>query len=63
VIGDINARGGQIGELGFRGGKRLIRADVPMRRLFGYSTDVRSLTQGRASFTMRFRRFDAARSG
>jgi elongation factor G len=62
VIGDINARGGQIDELGFRGGKRLIRANVPMRRLFGYSTDVRSLTQGRANFTMRFERFDAARS-
>lgn len=60
VIGDINARGGQIEEIAFRGGKRLIRAHVPMKRMFGYSTDVRSLTQGRANFTMRFDRFDAA---
>ncbi|MBK6847660.1 MAG: elongation factor G [Proteobacteria bacterium] len=61
VIGDLNSRGGQIEDLGFRGGKRLVRAQVPMRRMFGYSTDVRSLTQGRASFNMRFARFDAAR--
>ena len=58
VIGDLNARSGQIDEVGFRGGKRLVRALVPMRQLFGYSTDVRSLTQGRATFTMRFHRFD-----
>ncbi|MBK8480003.1 MAG: elongation factor G [Proteobacteria bacterium] len=61
VIGDLNGRGGQIEDVGFRGGKRLVRAQVPMRRMFGYSTDVRSLTQGRASFNMRFARFDAAR--
>ena len=58
VIADLNARSGQIDEVGFRGGKRLVRALVAMRQLFGYSTDVRSLTQGRATFTMRFHRFD-----
>ncbi len=57
VIGDLNARGGQIEELGFRGAKRLVRVKVPMRRMFGYSTAVRSLSQGRANFTMQFGMF------
>ena len=61
VIGDLNSRGGQIEELSFRAGKRLVRALVPMRQLFGYSTAVRSLTQGRANFTMAFHCFDRAR--
>jgi elongation factor G len=60
VIGDLNSRGGQIEEVGYRGGKRLVGAKVPMRRMFGYSTKVRSLTQGRATFTMQFARFDIA---
>jgi elongation factor G len=60
VIGDLNARGGQITEVGFRGGRRLVRAQVPMRSMFGYSTRVRSLTQGRANFTMQFAKFDVA---
>jgi elongation factor G len=60
VIGDLNSRGGQIEEVGYRGGKRLVGAKVPMRRMFGYSTTVRSLTQGRATFTMQFARFDIA---
>jgi len=60
VIGDLNGRGGVIEEVGYRGGKRLVGAKVPMRRMFGYSTKVRSLTQGRAAFTMRFSKFDAA---
>ena len=58
VIGDLNARQGQIDEVGFRGNRRLVRAQVPMRQMFGYSTAVRSLSQGRANFTMRFYRFD-----
>jgi elongation factor G len=62
VIGDLNARSGQIEDVGFRGGKRLVRAKVPMRRMFGYSTTVRSLTQGRAGFTMQFSKFDVAGS-
>jgi elongation factor G len=60
VLGDLNSRGGQIEEVGFRSGKRLVRARVAMRQMFGYSTKVRSLTQGRASFTMQFSRFDVA---
>jgi elongation factor G len=60
VLGDLNARGGQIEEVGFRGGKRVLNAKVPMRRMFGYSTKVRSLTQGRANFSMQFSKFDIA---
>jgi len=58
VIGDLNSRSGQIEEVGFRGGKRVVGALVPMRQMFGYSTKVRSLTQGRANFTMQFSKFD-----
>jgi elongation factor G len=60
VLGDLNARDGQIEEVGFRGGKRVLQAKVPMRRMFGYSTKVRSLSQGRATFTMQFAKFDSA---
>jgi elongation factor G len=60
VIGDLNSRGGQIERLGFRGGKRLVQAKVPMRQMFGYSTSVRSLSQGRATFTMLFSKFDVS---
>ncbi len=60
VLGDLNARGGQIEEVGFRGGKRMLLALVPMRQMFGYSTKVRSLSQGRANFMMRFSKFDSA---
>ena len=57
VIGDLQSRGGQIEDLGYRGDKRLVRCKVPMRVMFGYSTAVRSLSQGRANFTMQFAKF------
>jgi elongation factor G len=59
VLGDLNARHGQIENVGFRGHNRVIDAKVALQRMFGYSTNVRSLTQGRASFTMQFARFDS----
>jgi elongation factor G len=59
VIGDLNARRGQIEELGFRGTQRVIHAKVPLRRMFGYSTDLRSATQGRANYSMQFDTYDA----
>jgi elongation factor G len=59
VLGDLNARHGQIENVGFRGQNRVIDAKVALQRMFGYSTNVRSLTQGRASFTMQFARFDS----
>ncbi len=54
VIGDLNARRGKILDLGQRAGARVIRAEVPLATMFGYATDVRSKTQGRATHTMQF---------
>jgi elongation factor G len=54
VIGDLNSRRGQIGEMGQRGTSRVINARVPLAEMFGYATDLRSRTQGRAAYTMQF---------
>ncbi len=59
VVGDLNARRAQIEDLGFRGNKRTVVAKVPLKALFGYATALRSATQGRATFTMHFARYDA----
>jgi elongation factor G len=59
VLGDLNARRAQIEDVGVRGNLRLIIARVPLRRMFGYATDLRSATQGRANYTMQFECFDA----
>jgi elongation factor G len=58
VIGDLNARGGKIEAIEHRSGAQIIRAEVPLAKMFGYSTDLRSATQGRGTFTMQFSRFD-----
>ena len=63
VIGDINQRRGHVQDVGSRGGKSVVEAKVALRNLFGYSTEVRSLTQGRATFSMRFSAYDALTSG
>jgi elongation factor G len=60
VIGDINARKGEVDSVAPKGPVTEIRANVPLRGLFGYSTDLRSATQGRAIFTMQFLRYDTA---
>ncbi len=54
VIGDLNSRRGQIGEMTERSGARVIMAQVPLAEMFGYATDLRSRTQGRANYTMQF---------
>ncbi len=54
VIGDLNSKRGQILEMADRGQNKTVLAYVPLAEMFGYSTNVRSLTQGRASFTMEF---------
>ncbi len=59
VIGDFNQRGGQIEDVGQRGVKRVVNAAVPLRNTFGYSTKLRSLTEGRATFSMQFKAYDA----
>ncbi len=58
VIGDLNSRGANIESMESRpGGVRAVRAMVPLSRMFGYATDVRSLTQGRGTFTMEFHHY------
>jgi len=52
VIGDLNGRRGRINEMGARGPVQVVRARVPLTELFGYSTVIRSLSKGRASYTM-----------
>ncbi|ACC98973.1 Translation elongation factor [Elusimicrobium minutum Pei191] len=52
IIGDLSSRRAQIGEMGMRSNVRFVRAQVPLAEMFGYATTVRSLSQGRASFTM-----------
>jgi elongation factor G len=52
VIGDLSSRRAKINEMGNRGNVRAIRGTVPLSEMFGYATSVRSISQGRASFTM-----------
>ncbi|MFZ1201654.1 MAG: elongation factor G, partial [Desulfobacterales bacterium] len=58
VIGDLNARGGKIEAIASQAGIQVIKAIVPLARMFGYSTVLRSATQGRGTFTMQFSHFD-----
>ena len=58
VIGDLNARGGGVGQITPRGPVNTIVATVPLSAMFGYSTALRSATQGRGTFTMHFSRYD-----
>ncbi|MCL6476830.1 MAG: elongation factor G [Peptococcaceae bacterium] len=54
VIGDLNSRRGRIEEMEPRGNTQVIHAQVPLAEMFGYATDLRSVTQGRGTFTMQF---------
>jgi elongation factor G len=58
VIGDLNGRGGKIGSIENKGGVQVISATVPLSQMFGYSTTLRSATQGRGTFSMQFSHFD-----
>lgn len=58
VIADVNAKRGQILGIEPRHGKDVLKAEVPLSEMFGYSTQLRSRTQGRASFSMSFRRYE-----
>lgn len=62
VIGELNARGGRVGELTPRGNVQIIRASIPLSNMFGYSTALRSATQGRGTFSMQFSHYDKALS-
>ncbi len=58
VHGDLAARRGRIASMEARGSSQVIRATVPLATMFGYATDLRSLTQGRATYTMQFARYE-----
>ena len=58
VHGDLAARRGRIVSMEARGSSQVIRATVPLSSMFGYATDLRSLTQGRATYTMQFARYE-----
>ncbi|MCY4232395.1 MAG: elongation factor G [Bacteroidetes bacterium] len=60
VIGDLNSRRGRIMSMDQRQGARVVKAMVPLSEMFGYSTDMRSLTQGRAIYTMQFESYEPA---
>jgi len=58
VIGDLNSRGGKIESIEPKAGLQSIKAKIPLAQMFGYSTSLRSATQGRATFSMQFSHFD-----
>jgi len=58
VMGDLNGRRGRVSNLEARANAQVIRANVPLSAMFGYATDLRSKTQGRATFTMQFDHYE-----
>ncbi len=60
VIGDLNTRQGKIEHIMKKGAVQVVTATVPLSRMFGYSTSLRSVTQGRATYTMQFGHYDQA---
>ncbi|MEA1962942.1 MAG: elongation factor G [Patescibacteria group bacterium] len=60
VVGDINAKRGRIGQMSDRGNGKVINAMVPLAEMFGYATQLRSMTQGRANYTMEFAHYSEA---
>lgn len=59
VMGDLQSRRGKILNMGLRGKHQVITAEVPLAEMFGYATQLRSLSQGRATFTLEFNRYDS----
>ncbi|MBI4478178.1 MAG: elongation factor G [Acidobacteria bacterium] len=60
IIGDLNSRRGRILSMEARGGTQIINSRVPLSEMFGYATDLRSRTQGRATYSMHFDRYEQA---
>ncbi|MBQ8138248.1 MAG: elongation factor G [Lachnospiraceae bacterium] len=58
VIGDLNSRRGQVNSMDDIGGGKIVRAFVPLAEMFGYSTDLRSKTQGRGNYSMFFEKYE-----
>ncbi|TAM74806.1 MAG: elongation factor G, partial [Chloroflexota bacterium] len=63
VIGDINSRRGHIEGMDSHGGTQVVRAFVPLAQMFGYATDLRSMTQGRATYSMEFSHYAEVPAG
>ena len=61
VIGDLNARRGKLGNVTPKGKVSVIKASVPLKEMFGYSTSLRSVSQGRGTFSMQFSHYDHAK--
>ena len=62
IIGDLNSRRGHVNDMDQRGNARVITAMVPLATMFGYVSTLRSMSQGRATYTMEFSRYAAAPS-
>ena len=58
ILGDLNSKRGQIGQVEDRGNAKVIPAEVPLGEMFGYATSLRSITQGRGSYTMEFLKYE-----
>jgi elongation factor G len=58
VMGNLNSRRGRIESMGPVGNAQVVKASVPLAQMFGYATDLRSMSQGRAAFTMQFERYE-----
>ncbi len=63
VIGDLNSRRGKIQNIERRGNAQVIKLQAPLSEMFGYATDLRSKTQGRATYTMQFKHYDEVPKG
>ncbi len=60
IIGDLNSRRGRVEGMEHRAGSQVIKSHVPLSEMFGYATDMRSRTQGRATYSMHFARYEEA---
>lgn len=58
VISDLGSRRGQVGSMDQRGNDQVVHARVPLSEMFGYSTDLRTITSGRADYTMQFGEYE-----
>ena len=63
VIGDLNSRRGNVSSMDSVGNLQVIKATVPLAEMFGYATDLRSKTQGRATYSMHFHEYSAVPQG
>jgi elongation factor G len=60
IMGDLSSRRGRIEGMEHRAGSQVIKSMVPLSEMFGYATNMRSLTQGRATYSMHFSRYEEA---